>query len=175
MIRIRRFLFVAIVAGIAAGITSTLAQVVLWVLLTDQFPAILWRDTRLAAALVLGKGVLGTGGVPGTAPFAVATAVHFLLSVAYAWVFCAIAQCLAWRAAVALGAVLGASLYFINMYGFTLLFPWFAASRDAITLAAHVVFGMTATFVGCRLLKPRRAGGSRRSRRGARPPAGFFR
>jgi hypothetical protein len=36
------------------------------------------------------------------------------------------------------------ALYAINMYGFTAIFPWFAASRDKITLTAHIAFGVVA-------------------------------
>ena len=40
-----------VLAGIVAGVVSTLVQVVLWVALTDAFPATLFRDARLAAAI----------------------------------------------------------------------------------------------------------------------------
>jgi hypothetical protein len=42
------------VSGMAAGIVSTLLQLALWALFTDALPGILFRDARLAAALVLG-------------------------------------------------------------------------------------------------------------------------
>ena len=37
-------------AGIAAGILSTIAQIVLWLVFTDALPAILFRDARFTAA-----------------------------------------------------------------------------------------------------------------------------
>lgn len=39
------------------------------------------------------------------------------------------------------------ALYAVNLYGFTALFPWFAQLRDWITIAAHLVFGVTAASV----------------------------
>ena len=48
------------------------------------------------------------------------------------------------HAALLAGGVLVLALFVVNMYGFTALFPWFAASRDGITLAAHIAFGVVA-------------------------------
>ena len=42
------------------------------------------------------------------------------------------------------GGLFGVALYALNMYGFTAIFPWFAASRDGITLVAHIAFGVVA-------------------------------
>jgi hypothetical protein len=45
-------------AGVIAGTLATLIQVLLWLIFTDDFSAILFRDARLTAALVLGASVL---------------------------------------------------------------------------------------------------------------------
>lgn len=134
-------------AGLLAGVTSTLAQLALWLLLTDALPSILWRDGRLAAAIVLGEGVL-----PPPASFdawimLVASLVHFLLSAAYGLVFAPFVTRVPGRLFRWLtGGLLGALLFFVNMYGFTWFFPWFVAARDGITLAAHVVFGVSVAY-----------------------------
>lgn len=142
---LRAFVRAALVGGIAGGIVAGLAQVALWVLFTDEFPAILWRDVRLTAAMALGSGVIGASAPIDWPVLASATLIHFWLSVLYAAVFCALSDGLSLRAGAVVGALLGVLLYFINMYGFTAVFPWFEAARDWITLAAHVVFGTTAT------------------------------
>jgi hypothetical protein len=49
------------------------------------------------------------------------------------------------------GGVFGLVLFAINMYGFTIFFPWFAAARDWITATAHVVFGIVAAGVYAKL------------------------
>ena len=142
---LRAFVRAALVGGIAAGIAAGLAQVALWVLFTEEFPAVLWRDVRLTAAIALGSGVLGGAAPLDWTIIASATFIHFWLSVLYAAVFFALCDNLSLPASAAVGALLGVLLYFVNMYGFTAVFPWFEAARDWITVAAHVVFGVVAT------------------------------
>jgi hypothetical protein len=48
----------AIYSGVAAGFVATLAQFALWSVFTDALPAILYRDARFTAAIVMGRGVL---------------------------------------------------------------------------------------------------------------------
>ena len=48
----------AVWAGVAAGVGSALAQVLLWLAFTDAFPHAMFRDARLTAAILLGQGVL---------------------------------------------------------------------------------------------------------------------
>uniref|UniRef100_UPI003F4959E6 hypothetical protein n=1 Tax=Cupriavidus yeoncheonensis TaxID=1462994 RepID=UPI003F4959E6 len=40
------------------------------------------------------------------------------------------------------GALFGITLYFVNLYGMTNAFPWFAEVRGAVPFALHVVFGL---------------------------------
>ena len=147
----RRFLLAAVAGGIAAGIVSTGVQIALWLLFTDDFPEILLRDARLTAALLFGSRVLAPTAVADWPVMGVATLIHFGLSVIYSAVMGAIARPLAGSRLVAAGALLGLALYFINLYGFVLLLPWFSAARGWITVAAHVAFGVTAVFT-CRWL-----------------------
>lgn|SRR5574340_58781 len=149
--RLRRIAGV-IAIGIFAGSVSTLAQIVLWLLFTDAWPGILYRDARLAAAIVRGPAALGASAGFDLSVMTLASAVHAVLSVLYAALFCRIA-CAVSRPVLG-GTLLGAALYVINMYGFTAVFPWFAAARDWITLSAHVVFGVACTF-GCAWLRRR--------------------
>ena len=133
-------------AGIAAAVVSTFAQVAMWIAFTDAFPAILWRDTRMAAAIVLGPGALAEAFGSATI-WTAATVVHFLLSVVYALLLGFVIHRHAMPPALLAGVVFGSALYALNMHAFTLLYPWFVQARDPITLAAHAVFGLTAAFV----------------------------
>lgn len=128
-------------SGIAAGVLSTLAQGGAWILFTDRFPELLFRDARLTAAVVLGRRVLPPPDTFDPAIMLTAGAVHFALSAAYG---VALGLLLArWpRHTAAVGAGFGATLYLVNLYGFTVLFPWFAQVRDADTFMAHIVFGL---------------------------------
>lgn len=138
----------ALAAGVAAGVVSTVAQLALWALFTEALPGILFRDARLAAAIVLGRDVLPPQ-AEGSAPFvmAVATIVHFTLSIAYGFALAALIRGRGTIAALLVGALFGAALFGVNMYGFTRVFPWFDVARDWITFAAHVVFGVSGALV----------------------------
>ena len=136
----------AVYAGIGAGIVATVAQLLLWWSFWDVLPGILYRDARLAAAMVMGRGVLPPPASFDWTVMAVATLIHFALSVVYSAVLAGlIARCSPVRALL-VGAVYGLVLFAVNMYGFTLLFPWFTATRDWITMLTHVVFGVSAAW-----------------------------
>ncbi len=142
---------VIIFAGIIAGIIATLVQVLLWLAFSDDFPGILYRDARLTAALVLGRGVLPPPVNFDARVWLAATLVHFSLSICYAAALLLLAKRLARGAALLVGMVFGTVLYTVNLYGFTELFPWFAQARGWITLVAHLAFGVAAVFTGrCR-------------------------
>ena len=143
----RRFVLAAVAGGIAAGIVSTVVQIALWLLFTNDFPGILLRDARLTAALLFGSRALAPGAVADWQVMGAATLIHFGLSVIYGAVMGAVVRPLAGVRLVAAGALLGVALYIINLYGFTLLLPWFSAARGWITVAAHVAFGVTAVVV----------------------------
>ena len=139
-----------LVAGIGAGVIATVAQLALWWLAGMPLPETLFRDARLTAALVLGTDVLPP---PSTAQWdiiLVATLIHFALSVAYALIPAHLAGRLRTGPALCAGALYGLVIYVVNLYGLTLLFPWFALARDWVTLFAHLVFGVSLAG-GCRL------------------------
>lgn len=137
-------------AGVAAGIGSTAVQIVLWWIASVDVAAVLLRDARLTAAIVMGPAVL----VPPVSfnlgfewkVMLLATVVHFLLSIAYGLLLAPWLTGLGLRKALVAGAVFGALLYAVNMYGFTRIFPWFAATRDWITITAHISFGVVAAY-----------------------------
>jgi hypothetical protein len=146
----RRFrpnrLTAAIFAGLVAGTVATVVEIVLWQLFTGRLSEVLVRDANLAAAIVLGPGSLSSLESIDRSSLAVATLVHFALSIAYALV-------LSWfvsrtrLAAAVVGTAFGLGLFALNLYGFARLFPWFVVARDPITLAAHIVFGVAAALV----------------------------
>lgn len=130
-------------AGVIAGTLATLIQVLLWLVFTDDFPAILFRDARLTAALVLGGSVLPPPATFDAGIMLASTLVHFALSIAYAALLAPLTVRLGSISALLAGTVFGVALYIVNLYGFTAIFPWFAQARGWITLIAHGVFGVT--------------------------------
>lgn len=131
-------------AGVMAGIASTLIQLLLWLIFTDDFPSILYRDARLTAAMVLGHSVLPPPATFDAGVMLTATFIHFTLSIAYAAVLALAAARLNTIPAFWAGIGFGVALYVVNLYGFTAIFPWFAQTRGWITLIAHLIFGLTA-------------------------------
>lgn len=136
-------------AGVAAAVVSTLVQVLLWRVFTDEFPAALFRDARLTAALVLGSRVLPPPATFGFEIWIVAILIHFALSISYAAVLFPFAMRLGGSGSFMAGAGFGILLYAVNLYGFTEVFPWFVQARGWIAAVAHVAFGVSAIFA-CR-------------------------
>jgi hypothetical protein len=132
----------AALAGIAAGVVATVAQIALWWAASEPLPAILFRDARLTAAIVMGHQVLPPPATLDWPIMLVATLVHFALSTAYGLTLSVFISRLSTPLSLLAGAVFGLFLYAINMYGFTFLYPWSAAARDWITATTHVVFGL---------------------------------
>ena len=137
----------AILAGVAAGVGSGLAQVLLWLVFTDAFPHALFRDARLTAAIVLGQGVLPPPATFDAVILLISALIHFALSIVYGLALAWVLTRAAVGATLLIGALFGLALYAVNLYGFTALFPWFAQVRDWVTLTAHLVFGVTAAGV----------------------------
>lgn len=133
-----------VLAGVAAGILATLVQLLLWLAFTDDLPALLFRDARLTAALLLGSSILPPPATFDMAAMLIAALIHFVLSVAYAAMLTALTVRLGTLAALMAGVGFGLALYVVNLYGFTLVFPWFAQTRGWITMIAHIVFGLSA-------------------------------
>jgi len=157
----------ALVAGLCAGVIATVAQLLLWWLAGMPLAETLFRDARLTAALVMGPAVLPPPqGLPASTAqwdiLLVATLIHFALSVAYAVIPAHLSGRLRTAPALLVGAMYGLLIYVVNLYGFTLLFPWFEVARDWVTLVAHLVFGV-ALVGGCRLFAWSFDGGERRS------------
>lgn len=137
-------------AGLVVGVVATLAQIVLWWLAGMPLPEIFFRDARLTAALVMGSGVLPPPATPQWDVLLVATLIHFTLSIAYALIPAHLAGRLRIGPTLLAGAAYGLLIYVVNLYGLTLLFPWFAVARDWISLVTHLIFGVSLA-AGCRL------------------------
>jgi hypothetical protein len=134
----------AVGAGCAAGVSSTFLQMGMWLVLSYPAWDMLLRDSRLAAAIVLGPGVLPPPATFDLFIMLVSGILHFVLSATYGLVIAALVNRMKMTAAVCLGAISGLLLFIVNMGGFTGIFPWFVASRDTATAVAHIGFGMTA-------------------------------
>ena len=134
----------ALYAGIAAGIIATMAQIILWWAFSGSLPGIMFRDARLAAAIILGPEILPMQVAFDWPAMIVATMIHFSLSVIYSMILAAFIVRRDLAVSIFVGIEFGFVLFGVNMYGFTMIFPWFEEARDWVTLVAHVVFGIVA-------------------------------
>lgn len=144
----------ALVAAVAAGVFATAVQLVLWWMAKMPLPETLFRDARLTAAMIMGTGVLPPPSTPQWDILVVATLIHFSLSVVYALIPTYWFVRLRTGPALVAGALYGLTIYVVNLYGFTALFPWFAVARDWVTLVTHLAFGVALAGT-CRLFSAR--------------------
>ena len=129
----------AIWAGVIAGLVYVMLAMAL-IMMQGMSP---WGPPRMMAAMVMGKGVL-----PPPASFdmmivMVGMMVHLVLSVILAIVLgWGISRLrLGMAAAIIVGAIFGIIVYYIDFYGFTVIFPWFAMNRSLTILFSHAMFG----------------------------------
>jgi hypothetical protein len=126
-----------LLAGVIAGAVFLILALALVPLLLGGSP---WGLPRMIAAILMGEGVL----TPETFSLGivlVAVGVHFVLSIIYAFVFALVLGRMDTGPALLTGLVGGLVLYLLNFYGFTALFPWFAAARNWLVIVNHLVFG----------------------------------
>lgn len=128
-------------AGVIGSAVATAVQMILWWASSHPPVEMLLRDSRLAAAIILGPDVLPPPVTFDVKVMLAATLVHLALSVVYGVFLARLIARLNPPSAILTGVALGLSLYLLNMYGFTVLFPWFAQSRDWITAITHAAFG----------------------------------
>lgn len=133
----------SIVAGIIAGAVFLLLEMIMVPVFMNGSP---WAPPRMIAAIAMGKEVLPSPENPPTFDFTiflVAMVIHFILSIIYAIIIGWLCRSRTMGISIAIGAGFGLAIYFINFYGFTTLFPWFAMARNWVSVFAHLVFGIT--------------------------------
>src|SRR5690242_9073773 len=133
----------AVAARIFAGFIATAAQLVLWWVFPDALPSIFSRDARLTAAMLMGPPVLPPPATFEWKVMIVATFIHFMLSIAYGLILAPLISRPGMLVSMLAGVIFGLIIYVTNMYGMTLIFPWFSVARDWITVATHIVFGIS--------------------------------
>lgn len=114
----------------------------LWIAAGEDAWTLLLRDASLTAALATGESAPAASAGFDARIMLAAAAIHFALSIAYAALLVPLTKQLAPMPSLLAGAGFGVALYVVNLYGFTAIFPWFAQARGAITLTAHLVFGI---------------------------------
>ncbi|MDQ6890723.1 MAG: hypothetical protein M3Z56_10660 [Bacteroidota bacterium] len=138
----KEFIKSGIYAGLIAGMVFMILEMLMVKVFMGGSP---WGPPRMIAAIGMGKGVLPP---PPTFDFTivmVAMVIHFILAILFAFIIALIVTKTNTVTAIIIGMIAGLLLYFINFYGFTALFPWFAMARNWVTIFTHIMFGLTAS------------------------------
>ncbi len=141
----------AIKAGIVAGVVFLILEMLLVPLVKGGSP---WGPPRMIAAILLGKEVLPPPATFALGMFLAALVVHFVLSIVFGIVLAFVVKGFEMGIAIGIGLAFGLILYFVNFYGFTAVFPWFAMARSPVTIFTHMVFGAVAAWVYKRMQTP---------------------
>lgn len=127
-------------AGIVAGVVFVMLEMIAVTTIMGASP---WGPPRMMAAIALGKGVLPPPATFDAGIVFVGMMVHFVLAAILGVIFAFGASRMLKSTLMATigGAIFGLAIYFINFYGFTTVFPWFAMARTPVTITTHIVFG----------------------------------
>lgn len=106
-----------------------------------------WAVPRMIAGIVLGQGAIAPENKFNMSIVLTGVIVHLILSVLFANILSFFIRNLSRSGATIVGVLFGLVLYFINFYVFTGLFPWFAESRNLVTVFSHLVYGGTTGYV----------------------------
>lgn len=132
-------------AGLIAGVVFLILEIVLVPLFMGGSP---WGPPRMIAAIVMGRDVLPPPATFDVGIVLAAMVVHFALSTVFGLILAGLISLFNLDSSAGLtfvvGAVFGLLLYYINFYGMTAFFPWFADARNWLSLMLHVVFGVVA-------------------------------
>ena len=145
----------AAVAGFAAAAVLMVVELFWATLAGNNGP---WRISQLIAALVLGTGTLQMSGFHFDVGIVIiALATHYMLGVLFGLVLSFVLAGFHYDtsplALCVIGASFGVLLYLLNFLALTQWVPWFAELRGWATLAAHVIFGVSAALLYWKLAR----------------------
>jgi hypothetical protein len=126
----------AIWASIIAGLVFAALEMVLVRLVDGMSP---WMPLHLIGAIGLGPDALAPANTFDVKIVGTAVAIHMALAILYGVILAFIIQRLDIGWALLVGAIYGLVLYYINFFGFTAAFPWFADARGGVSIFTHIV------------------------------------
>ena len=147
----------AAVSGFAAGAVLMVLELLWATFMSTAGP---WRISQLVAAFALGPDSLRSpAGSFSVLVVAVALATHYALGVVFGMVLGFISAGFHYDTGpgvlAIVGVVFGALLYLFSFHVSTQVFWWFAELRGWSTLAAHLIFGVTASLLYWKLARRR--------------------
>ena len=126
----------AIWASVIAGLAFAALEMVLVRIVDGMSP---WMPLHLIGAIGLGPDALAPANNFDLKIVSAAVAIHMALAILYGVILALIIARLDMTWALIVGAVFGLALYYINFYGFTRAFPWFADARGGVSIFTHIV------------------------------------
>ena len=126
----------AIGASIIAGLVFAALEMILARVVHGDSP---WMPLHLIGAIGLGPSAVSDTHTFDVKVVSVAVALHMALAILYGLILALIIERLDMAWAVVVGAIYGLILYYINFYGFTKAFPWFADARGGVSIFTHIV------------------------------------
>jgi hypothetical protein len=144
----------AAVAGFVAGAVLMVLELLWSSLVVGTSP---WGTSHKIAAILRGADALRSTGFS-VGVVALALVIHYILGIVFGMLLCAVIAPFRMDSslgmALLVGALFGLALYLFDFYGMTRFLPWFVDMRGMATLAAHLIFGMTAAAMYWKLKRP---------------------
>jgi hypothetical protein len=129
----------AIQSALFAGTVVLLVLEFIGVIAYDESP---WKFLRMVAAMARGPAALEPDDEFDFPIVAIGLTLFYALSALYGLAIACLLTDSPRRHATMVGIAFGLALYSANYYGFTAIFPWFAANRTIDTLIAHALYGL---------------------------------
>ena len=129
----------AVISGLLAGLLFLVLEMAMVPLFLGGSP---WAPVRLIGAILLGQDVLPPPASFDATVAVVALIIHLVMSTIYGLIVGALVHDRETAVALLIGFIFGLVLYFVNFYGFTVIFPWFAQARNWVTIFNHLAFGV---------------------------------
>ncbi|WP_354686829.1 hypothetical protein [Cupriavidus necator] len=134
----------AALAGVVAGVVFLVFELLATVMMGRNA----WEPLYMIAAIMLGPDILTQAMTFDFGVLIAAVVVHFVLAIIYGLILATIMAPFHFDSSIGMaslvGAVFGLALYWVNFYGMTAFFPWFAEARGWVSAIAHIVFGLVA-------------------------------
>jgi hypothetical protein len=131
----------AVFAGLAAGTVFLLSSILYVTLVKGLSP---WVVLQYMASIVMGESVLPPPSDFSVVIVLVGLLVNYLLAITFAVILAFIIHRWGLLVGVIGGALFGAAIYVINLYTFTLIYPWFFALHGVPFFLLTVLFGAVA-------------------------------
>jgi len=126
----------ALWSSVIAGLVFAALEMVLVRVVDGNSP---WMPLHLIGAIGLGPDALSPANNFDVTIVSTAVVIHMVLAIVYGLILALIIERMDIAWAIVVGAIYGLALYYINFYGFTKAFPWFADARGGVSIFTHMV------------------------------------